>query len=241
MTSSPLTYLAADPSAELSGVYHLVLNRPQARNAISRALLQDIVQCLAALLHKITEPSSQNSMPRVLILRAEGPTFCAGADLKERRHMSDNEVVHFLQDVRQMLDEFERLPIPTLAAIEGPALGGGLELALACDFRIAGELVRPRDVMSDCTSLTTSILVPVRLALIINSCLGGQDWIPGSQARHHPRGRRNPKSSTNHRHGECPVLSVPLVHDQRILISFASILPILAATSKRAYLYRRPA
>ncbi|GAC77010.1 aromatic-l-amino-acid/l-histidine decarboxylase [Moesziomyces antarcticus T-34] len=141
MTSSPLTYLAADPSAELSGVYYLVLNRPQARNAISRALLQDIVQCLAALLHKITEPSSQNSMPRVLILRAEGPTFCAGADLKERRQMSDNEVVQFLQDVRQMLDDFERLPIPTLAAIEGPALGGGLELALACDFRIAAASV----------------------------------------------------------------------------------------------------
>ncbi|KAI3491310.1 hypothetical protein L1887_44345 [Cichorium endivia] len=146
--------------------------------------------------------------------------------------MSDNEVVQFLQDVRQMLDEFERLPIPTLAAIEGPALGGGLELALACDFRIAGELVKPREVMSDCTSLTTSILVPVRLALITNSCLSGQDWIPGSQARHHPRGRRNPKSSTNHRHGEFPVLSVPLVPDQRILTPFVSILSTLQQRAK---------
>lgn len=80
-------------------------------------------------------------MPRVLILRANGPTFCAGADLKERRQMSDSEVVEFLQDVRQMLDQVEKLPIPTLAAIDGPALGGGLELALACDFRIAGEFV----------------------------------------------------------------------------------------------------
>lgn len=58
--------------------------------------------------------------------------------------MSDTEVVKFLQDVRQMLDQFEKLPIPTLAAIDGPALGGGLELALACDFRIAGELVQPQ-------------------------------------------------------------------------------------------------
>ncbi|CDS00074.1 hypothetical protein [Sporisorium scitamineum] len=80
-------------------------------------------------------------MPRVLILRANGPTFCAGADLKERRQMSDSEVVEFLQDVRQMLDQVEKLPIPTLAAIDGPALGGGLELALACDFRIAAASV----------------------------------------------------------------------------------------------------
>ncbi|CDR88148.1 related to Enoyl-CoA hydratase [Sporisorium scitamineum] len=139
MTASKLAYLTPDPSTELTGVYHLVLNRPDSRNAISRA--QDILQCLAALLDKITEPSAQEPMPRVLILRANGPTFCAGADLKERRQMSDSEVVEFLQDVRQMLDQVEKLPIPTLAAIDGPALGGGLELALACDFRIAAASV----------------------------------------------------------------------------------------------------
>lgn len=53
--------------------------------------------------------------------------------------MSEAEVIEFLQDLRHMLEQVEKLPIPTLAAIDGPALGGGLELALACDFRIAGK------------------------------------------------------------------------------------------------------
>lgn len=138
MTASSLAYLTPDPSACLTGVYHLVLNRPDARNAISRALLQEVLQCLRQLWQMVANPSLTDALPRVLILRANGPTFCAGADLKERREMSELEVVEFLHNLRQMLDQVEKLPIPTIAAIDGPALGGGLELALACDFRIAG-------------------------------------------------------------------------------------------------------
>ncbi|KAJ1033798.1 hypothetical protein NDA16_000008 [Ustilago loliicola] len=141
MTASPLAYLTPDPSSNLEGVYHLVLDRPEARNAISRALLQDVLHCPKVLLNKISQPSSEEPYPRVLILRANGPCFCAGADLKERSEMSEIEAVEFLQSLRQMLDQVEKLPIPTLAAIDGPALGGGLELALACDFRIAAESV----------------------------------------------------------------------------------------------------
>ena len=139
MTVSALAYLEPDYSAELTGVYHLVLDRPEARNAISRSLLQDVLQCLQVLVCKITQPKQDEPLPRVLILRANGPCFCAGADLKERREMSEAEVIEFLQDLRHMLEQVEKLPIPTLAAIDGPALGGGLELALACDFRIAGK------------------------------------------------------------------------------------------------------
>ncbi|GAC94352.1 enoyl-CoA hydratase/isomerase [Pseudozyma hubeiensis SY62] len=141
MTASSLAYLTPDPSADLEGVYHFVLNRPDARNAISRALLQDVLQCLRQLRKMISNPSLTDALPRVLILRANGPAFCAGADLKERGQMSELEVVEFLHNLRQMLDQVEKLPIPTLAAIDGPALGGGLELALACDFRIAAESV----------------------------------------------------------------------------------------------------
>ncbi|SPO30201.1 related to Enoyl-CoA hydratase [Ustilago trichophora] len=141
MTASPLAFLTPDPSSELAGVYHLILNRPNAHNAISRALLQEVLGCLGELLRKISNPSAAEPLPRVLILRANGPTFCAGADLKERRGMSETEVVGFLRDLRQMLDQVEKLPIPTVAAMDGPALGGGLELALACDFRIAAESV----------------------------------------------------------------------------------------------------
>ncbi len=76
---------------------------------------------------------------RVLILRSAAVgSFCAGADLAERRTMSQLQVAKFLSDLRDALSKLEALPIPTIAAIDGPALGGGVELALACDIRVAG-------------------------------------------------------------------------------------------------------
>jgi methylglutaconyl-CoA hydratase len=68
-------------------------------------------------------------------------SFCAGADLVERRTMTQPQISQFLANLRDTLGKLEALPMPTIAAIDGPALGGGLELSLACDLRVAGHSV----------------------------------------------------------------------------------------------------
>ena len=65
-------------------------------------------------------------------------TFISGADLKERLKMSESEVGPFVASVRQLTLDIAELPMPTIAAVDGSALGGGLELALSCDLRVAG-------------------------------------------------------------------------------------------------------
>ncbi|XP_040466703.1 enoyl-CoA hydratase domain-containing protein 2, mitochondrial isoform X1 [Falco naumanni] len=77
---------------------------------------------------------------RVVVFKSEVKgVFCAGADLKERAKMDDEEVGYFVKRLRNLMDEIAALPVPTIAAIDGYALGGGLELALACDLRVAAS------------------------------------------------------------------------------------------------------
>ncbi|KAJ2931597.1 hypothetical protein H1R20_g5517, partial [Candolleomyces eurysporus] len=115
------------------GVWGLALNRPQSKNAISVALLQQFRECLETVLY--------DKSVRVLILHSTTVgSFCAGADLIERRSMSQVQVTKFLTDLRDALGKLEALPMPTIAAIDGPALGGGLEMSLACDLRVAAPL-----------------------------------------------------------------------------------------------------
>ncbi|KAL0840809.1 hypothetical protein ABMA28_014619 [Loxostege sticticalis] len=108
------------------------LNSPRDRNALGFDLIKAMKE-VNQLLREDTKVS-------VVILHSLVPgIFCAGANLKERFQMSDDEVASFVRGLRGTFIEVEDLPMPTIAAIEGVAVGGGLELALACDIRVAAE------------------------------------------------------------------------------------------------------
>ncbi|XP_022700861.1 methylglutaconyl-CoA hydratase, mitochondrial-like [Varroa jacobsoni] len=117
------------------GVAFLTMNRPEGKNSLSRNFLTHLEQSLQQL-------KNERSV-RVLIMRSVVPgVFCAGADLKERRTMPEEEVEPFVERLRNVSSTLESLPMPTIAALDGAALGGGLELALACDIRVASQAAK---------------------------------------------------------------------------------------------------
>ncbi|KAK7060236.1 hypothetical protein VNI00_001001 [Paramarasmius palmivorus] len=114
------------------GVYCIALNRPKSRNAISMQLLKDLRASLDQALN-------EKGLNVLIFYSSTIGSFCSGADLIERRSMSEIQVREFLANIREIFNGIDDLPFPTIAAIDGPAMGGGLELALTCDFRIAAN------------------------------------------------------------------------------------------------------
>ncbi|MBI1753441.1 MAG: enoyl-CoA hydratase/isomerase family protein [Acidobacteria bacterium] len=118
-----------------AGIVLLGLDRPAAKNALGRQLLREFRGAVQAL--------GADQAARVVVVHSLVPgVFCAGADLKEREGMSQEEATGFVKGLRAAFTELAELPMPVLAALEGAAFGGGLELALAADLRVAGSETR---------------------------------------------------------------------------------------------------
>ncbi|MFS0594270.1 enoyl-CoA hydratase-related protein [Cytobacillus horneckiae] len=118
--------------------YHIAivtLNRPEALNAFNYDTLTE--------LQSAVEDIRSNSNIRVVIFTGAGDkSFSVGADLKERKTLTDQEVRRNLYKIGEVFTLIEQLPQPTIAAVNGFAFGGGIELALSCDFRIAADTAK---------------------------------------------------------------------------------------------------
>ena len=117
------------------GVATLSIERPQARNALALQTMAELDEALDTV---------RTERARVLVIRGAGDkAFCAGGDIKELEHMrSEEDAASMAQRMRATLDRIPQLAIPVIAGLNGDALGGGAELALACDFRIAASHAR---------------------------------------------------------------------------------------------------
>lgn len=117
---------------EAAGVATLTINRPRARNAIALATMAQLEQHLEAV---------EASDARVLMIRGAGDrAFVSGGDLKDLASIRTHaDATAMARRMRTLLDRIAGMSIPTVAALNGAALGGGAEVAVACDFRIAAD------------------------------------------------------------------------------------------------------
>ena len=111
----------------VDGVATMTLNRPDSRNALNLEMCDGIVQA--------TQSAAANA--RIFVVKANGPVFCAGADLKERQGMSEAQVRERRMKGFAADAALEALPMPAIAVVRGPAVGSGCEIAAACDFIVA--------------------------------------------------------------------------------------------------------
>ena len=109
-------------------IARMTLNRPDAGNSLSSTLVRDIIAAASVVRY--------DKETKVLLVTGGGRFFCAGADLKENPRPAS-----WIWELRRSLDFLEDLPQPVVAVINGSCMGGGTELALACDFRIIGSAV----------------------------------------------------------------------------------------------------
>jgi len=129
-----------------AGIHTIIFNRPEKRNALNHQLMEDLTHALEAV--------GQSTRCRVVILTGAGSAFCAGLDLEHlramlsdssgeastARHDAAQQAAHYQTDAEQvakLLSTLYCLPKPTIAAVNGPAIAGGMGIATLCDFTLA--------------------------------------------------------------------------------------------------------
>lgn len=120
-----------------AGIHTILLNRPEKRNALTHQLIEDLTHAL--------ESAAASSQCRVVILTGAGSSFCAGLDLEHLRTMAETAGQHAFAEEYQadaeriatLLRTLHDLPLPTIAAVNGPAIAGGMGIATLCDFTLA--------------------------------------------------------------------------------------------------------
>lgn len=116
---------------ETAGLAIITIHRPQAKNALTANMWNELRLIALQVL--------KNPKNKVLLIRGSGNQFTAGSDIKEFNSISLEEAEQAFVHMEKTISTIERLAIPTIAVINGPAMGAGLELALACDLRIGSD------------------------------------------------------------------------------------------------------
>jgi enoyl-CoA hydratase len=112
-------------------VITVAMNRPERRNAISVEMAQELEACFVGF--------KARADLRVVILTGKGTAFCAGADLKERAGLTPDATRRQRETALRIVELIETLPVPVIGMVNGPAVAGGLEIALGCDIRISSD------------------------------------------------------------------------------------------------------